>query len=389
MKTNILFFSRMTTTFIFWGVIFVLLITGCKDDINITNNSTNNFNKEKLVETIIAEVRKEIDDYIACSSFSQFDIDSAKLQEMIMDPGAVELEDLLTDPSTIAWATQFLGGTLEGGIIVIRNVLYFMEEGHTPELFTNGWNGLNCDDSITLQCVSGSATSIVLCTDATPTGVSFSFNDCVRSGNVYNGMVSLEAVPGDISAVKMGFANYTYSADGEISGDVEFDIDSGTAFEISLQAAQELQVISHGGPGDGAPSCASLLGITTLGLTLDATQNTLAMDGRRVTMDGTYSLTTINSDLYYSSDSTCLCPNADAGIEFEFSNPLGRDGETATARIVFEASVEDHLCARAVVTMLDWPTECSFAENASADCGKLSTEKLLSLTLSSLCVPVE
>ncbi|MBU1535633.1 hypothetical protein KKF84_09950, partial [Myxococcota bacterium] len=59
------------------------------------------------------------------------------------------------------------------------------------------------------------------------------------------------------------------------------------------------------------------------------------------------------------------------------------------ARVVFGAPAREDLCANASVTMLDWPTECSFAENASQDCGKSSTERTLSLALSSLCVPLE
>jgi hypothetical protein len=387
MQNTTFFFLKNLIVPILFSTFIILSISGCDGD--TISNTTNNFSKEDLADIIVDKVSEEIDDYIACSSFSQFDVDTEKLKEMIMSPGAVNLEDLLTEPSTIAWATQYLGGTLEGGIIIIRNVLYFMEEGHTPSLLTNGWSGLNCDDSITLACVTGYATSTVLCTDSIPTSIKFEFNDCVRSGNVYSGTVSMQSVPGDAPAVKIGFEDYKYSADGEITGLVEFNINSGTALEIALQAEQELQIISYGGPSEGAPSCASLLGITTMGLSLQETENTLTVEGRRETMDGIYALKTIQSHLWWPSENNCLCPGLNGGVEFDFPNPLGQEGETVTARVIFGAPQEEHLCSHATVTMLDWPSDCSFAENASSDCGKLSTERILSLTLSSLCVPVE
>ena len=172
-------------------------------------------------------------------------------------------------------------------------------------------------------------------------------------------------------------------------GEVVFDIDSTDELSFSLQAEQELQIVAYGGPSDDAPSCASRLNLTTFGLSVQEEQGVLAAEGSRETIDGTFGLKTIQDDLWWPSSRNCFCPGAGSGIEFDFPRPLGREGDVAKARVVFEESQQAHLCAEASVTMVDWPSDCSFVESPTSDCAKRSTERMLGYVLSALCVSFE
>lgn len=349
----------------------------------------NYFSQSELAEKIADQVRAEIDDYLTCSNLGNLDVDVDSLKDLLSNPGEISPEDFLVELADVGWATQFLGGSLEGAILVSTNLNSLIQSEHVASLLTNGWDTFSCGSAIELQCLSGTATSTILCNETTPSGIELQFNQCERSSQVQTGQVMVSTIPNNGSAVRVGFENFYFSDNGQLDGDVTLDINTGLPFSLYLDAEKSLQIISYGGPGDDAPSCASRLTLNSFGLNVTNEEVGLSLDGARETNKGTYGIQTIQNDLSWSTNPNCLCPNAGSGLSLEFPAPLGRGDETASAQITFGEPNYSALCASVSVTMNDWPQECSILESPASDCGRGSIERILGYAFSALCISLD
>lgn len=347
------------------------------------------FSQSELAEKITDRVQAEIDDYLICSNLDNLSFDVGSLKELLSDPGEISPEDFLVELADVGWATQFLGGSLEGAILVSTNLNSLIQSDHVASLLSNGWDTFSCDSIIELQCISGSATSTILCNDTTPTGIQIDFNQCERSSQVQTGQVMVSTVAGNSSAVLVGFENFFFSENGQLEGDVTLDINTGLPFSLYLDAEKSLQVISYGGPSDDAPSCASQIDINSLGLNISNEEVGLSLNGSRQTQKGSYGIQTIQDDLSWPTNPSCLCPNAGSGLILDFPAPLGRSDETATAQITFGEPNYSALCASVSVSIEDWPQECSILESPASDCGRGSIERILGYAFSALCISID
>jgi hypothetical protein len=370
---------------LFGGIIALVVFgsTACGTDL------PDYFGQSELAEKIADQVQAEIDDYLICSNLDNLNVDIGSLKDLLSDPGEISPEDFLVELADVGWATQFLGGSLEGAILVSTNLNSLIQSEHVASLLTDGWNTFSCGSVIELQCISGSASSTILCNGTSASGIQLDFNQCERSSQIQTGKVMVSTIADNSSAVQIGFENFFFSENGQLDGEVTLDINTGLPFSLYLDAEKSLQIVSYGGPGDDAPSCASLLTIDSFGLNVTNEKVGLSLNGARETQKGTYGIQTIQDHLAWPTNLNCLCPNAGSGLSLEFPAPLGRSDETASAQITFAEPNYSALCASVSVTMNNWPQECSILESPASDCGRGSIERILGYAFSAMCISID
>jgi hypothetical protein len=228
----------------------------------------------------------------------------------------------------------------------------------------------------------------VQCAEGKAHGITVAYSDCTLSGATYNGTVQVAAVDGDASAADLTFSDFSTSKNKVLMGALRLNLDGGSAVALSLESGDSFKIVSHGGPGDGAPSCAQSLTINVLRVSAGDGTATVELDGVHETNDGMTGLKTKGAHMTWKEPVNCLCPIAGSALEMEISNPLGDADDTAIIDLSYEPSSSPALCTSATVTATQWPTECSLVEKISADCGRAATEKILTPTLSALCVAI-
>jgi hypothetical protein len=77
-----------------------------------------------------------------------------------------------------------------------------------------------------------------------------------------------------------------------------------------------------------------------------------------------------------------------SGLQVSVPKPLGRADQTATMRVTYGEAAQG-LCATAKEELVDWPTDCSFLENPTSDCGKSAAREVIEPLLTAMCQPLE
>ena len=212
------------------------------------------------------------------------------------------------------------------------------------------------------QAASGTATDIVL-----------AFDDCVLRGQKKDGAIQLTRdLDNDVATFEVGVVDDETRA---MHGAGLLDIGHDDAFTIAL--TDGFAVVDHGGVDTGL-SCGAELRMSDAGFDIDDDTATLTLALTHDTRDEHFAMATTNPVVF---DGGCGCPRPGASIVMDVPRPLGRDGETGRAEITWRASDDDNACAKAVVTLSQWPTSCA----VGGDCGKAATATALSTLLTAFC----
>jgi len=295
-----------------------------------------------------------------------------RLRDVLHDPDAEALADVLLDPADLASLVARGGPQLEGAVVVAQNLRRLVDSGAGADLLAHGWDGVQCDEPQVLSCTAGTVTSSVGCTAGTATDIVLAFDDCVLRGQKRDGAIQLTRdLDNDVAGFDVAVVTDETQA---VQGAGLLDIGHADAFTIAL--TDGFVVVDHGGI-DAGLSCGAELRLRDAGFDLADDTATITVALTRDTRDEHLELATTSPVIF---DGACGCPLPGAGIVMDVPRPLGRDGETARAQITWSASNDVNACAQANVTLSQWPLSCGVG-----DCGQAATAAAMTSLLSALC----
>jgi hypothetical protein len=363
---------------VLWGA------SGCGDELKDAGDKVKDGGREardKLAEKIEAELV----DFLECEKNVRPST-IQRIKTLLRDPEALTLKDLVSAPEDVAQIIGMAGLTVEGYVILLRNLELLFSQGHASQLLTQGVGSLNCEETLTLACTAGTGTTKVLCPVNQPRQIESSFAGCFLSGRKHDGQMRFTLPPGEGTNVKVEFDRLVLDEVTRVVGDVTLQLGaSSSAQSFSFEAMQGLEFISHGGPTSGR-SCGELLRLERMAFLNQPERLQVGFKGNKQTPKESYAIETFGpSDLNWSKPIDCPCPQPGAGMRITVPKPLGRADQTATMQVTYAAG-DGATCAVARVEMLGWPTECSFLENPRSDCGKKAAEEVVAPLLSAMCL---
>lgn len=311
-----------------------------------------------------------------------------RIRAVLHDPGADELRALLLNPQDLASVVALGGAQVEGPVLLARNVLRVVETGAAADLLANGWDGVSCDEPVTLACTAGEETSTVRCDGAAASSITLSFAGCTLGGTVADGALTLSRIPGDDGVAALSFEGLTFDEVQRLEGalllDVPLEPGAGDGSLTALVASPDtLSVVEHGGLASGL-SCAAETTFDRAGLSVTATDAIVEAQARHLTPDQVVGVETFGEHLRFG-DRLCGCPLPGSGMLVDVPRPLGRAGEIARARVTWAAATDAGACADAKVTLEDWPSTCDGVQDVSGDCARAATEQTLERLFDALC----
>lgn len=356
-----------------------LVLSGCSDV-----EETGDEARDRLA----AKIEAELVDFLECDGGVRPST-IARLQQIIKDPKQLKLKDLVVAPEDVAGLVGMAGLSVEGYVLLAQNFLLLFEQGHVKSLIEQGRDGLMCDDVLTLACTAGTGTTKVLCPQGGTRTIESSYSGCVLRGRKHEGKMWIAVPAADQTSAQVTFGGLVLDEVTAITGDIALDLDATkTSQTLTLGEASELQIVSHGGPSGGR-SCGEQLTVSRLELGNTPMEAKIGVKGDKRTVDATYALETFGpSQLSWAKPFACACPGVGSGLQVSVPRPLGRADQTATMRVTYGAGAAGS-CATARVELVDWPTDCSFLENPTSDCGKSAARDVIEPLLTAMCQPLE
>jgi hypothetical protein len=367
------------------GCVCVATLAGCgdvdgaKDKVKDTGASAR--------DKIAAKIEAELVDFLECDGGVKPST-IARVRELLRDPDELSLGDLVAAPEDVAELVGVAGLTVEAYVLLAKNFLLLFEQGHLTTLVEQGADGLTCGDTITLACTAGTGTTQVLCPAGQARTIRSSYTGCVLSGTRLDGVMTVAIPATDMTSALVSFDGLVLDEVTRVVGSAALDLDATkSAQTLAVQAMSGLQLISHGGSG-GGKSCGETLTLERLELGNEPARARVGFKGSKASVDATYALETFGAeDLAWDKPFACACPRPGAGLLLSVPRPLGRAGQTASMRVTYGAAAAGS-CAVAKVEMVDWPTDCSFLENPTSDCGKGAAQDVIAPLLTALCQPL-
>lgn len=362
-----------------------LLCAGC-DEVEEAGDKVKEGGEEARAK-IAAKIEGELLDFLECDGGLRPST-VERLKAVLRDPDTLSLDELVAAPEDVAGLVGMAGLTVEGYVLLARNLALLFEQGHVEALIAQGADGLSCDDTITLACTAGTGTTRVLCPPGEPRTIESTYSACVLQGRKLDGQMTIAVPEADETSAQVTFNGFTVDEVTQVVGAAALDLEATSdAQSLALDAMAGLQIISHGGVASGR-SCGETLTLERLGLANTAQVARVGFKGSKRTPDATYALETFGADeLSWAKPLACACPAAGSGVTVSVPRPLGRADEVATMRVTYGAAAAGS-CATARVEMVGWPTDCSFLENPTADCGKGAAEEVIEPLLTAMCQPL-
>ena len=302
-----------------------------------------------------------------------------RLRAVLEHPSADTASAFATNPQDVATLVALAGPEAEASVIVTRNVLRAADGA--PDLLTSGWDGVPCDEPMTLACTAGEESVAVSCTHGKPTHIALTFDKCTVTGMVIDGDVTLER-DGDSGAHAV-FSALSIDETKVVNGAIALRFDDATSFQASVRTADGLTIVDHGGPKGGL-ECGEELRFDVLAFTTSKSgkEARVELGGSKQTVEETYGVATFGDHLHF--DGSCGCPMPGSGIAFDMPRPLGKEGAVAHAKVTYTAPDDAKAsCAKANVELEGWPTSCS---GLGDDCGKGATAQSAAALLTAFCV---
>lgn len=296
-----------------------------------------------------------------------------RLQEVLRNPNADDIAALLLNPADLAGLIAQGGPQLEGAVVVAQNLRLLVDSGAGADLLAHGWDGVQCGERQVVACTAGRVTSTVGCTAGLPTDIVLAFDSCVLQGFKQDGALQLARdLDNDVASFDVGIVNNEIQV---LQGAGLLDLGHADAFTVAL--TDGFSVVDHGGMAGGL-SCGAENRLSEAGFDLADDTATVTLALTHDTRDEHLAFATTSPVVF---DGHCGCPLPGAAIVMDVPRPLGREGETARASISWSESDDDNACARANVTLSDWPTDCL----VGGDCAKAATASAMTKLLSAFC----
>ncbi len=296
-----------------------------------------------------------------------------RVVEAIKDPSFDDLAAVLLNPADLATLVAQGGAQLEGAVVVAQNLRLLADSGAGADLLANGWDGVSCGDPQVIACTAGQLTSTVDCTAGVATSVVLAFDGCVLRGTTADGALEFTRdLLDDTASFDLGVVSNETRL---LQGAGLLDLSDADAFAFAL--TDGFAVVDHGGLAGGI-ACGAESRVSEAGFDLTRNTTTVTLALTHDTPDEHLAMATTSPVVF---DGQCACPLPGASIVMDVPRPLGHDGETAHASITWSASDDDRACARADVTLSDWPTECL----VGGDCARAATASAMTRMLSAFC----
>ena len=341
---------------------------GCADAVMASVAGAFSAPGEQIAETLEALLL----DKVTCSGIARPST-MQRLRGALAAPDAGMLAELLLNPADLASVVARGGLQLEGAVVVAQNLRLLVDSGAGADLLAHGWDGVRCDEPQTIACTAGTVTSTVGCTAGIATDIVLAFDSCVVQGEKKQGVVAFTRdLDDDSAAVDVALVeDETRVVDGG------FLLDVGHAGAFMLALSDGFAVVDHGGRAGGL-SCSAETRLTDASFDLDDDTATITLALSHDTPETHLAMATTSPVVF---DGRCGCPQPGSGIVIDVPRPLGRDGETARARITWSESDNDDACAQAHVTLTEWPTDCAIG----GDCAKAVTAATITTLLTAFC----
>jgi hypothetical protein len=296
-----------------------------------------------------------------------------RLLTVIKDPSVDDIAALLLNPTDLADLVARGGAQLEGAVLLAQNMRMLAETGAGADLLAHGWDGVQCGEPQVIACTAGTVTSTVDCAADAPSSVVLAFDACVLRGTLVDGALQFtrDALE-DTAAFDVGIV----SDETRLLRGAGF-IDVGDADAFTFALTDGFAVVDHGGIASGL-SCGAESHLSEAGFDLADSTATITLALAHDTPDKHVAMATTSPVVF---DGRCGCPLPGASVVMDVPRPLGRDGQTAHANITWSESDDDNACARATVTLSDWPTDCV----VGGDCAKAATASAMTRLLSAFC----
>jgi hypothetical protein len=308
-----------------------------------------------------------------------------RVKDVLHDPTGDEIAALLLNPQDLATVVALGGAQVDGPVLLARNLLRVVDSGAGRDLLDGGWDGVSCGSPVAFACTAGEGATTVTCDGAVALSIALSFDGCTLDGTIYDGALTLDRVAGDDTVAALAFAGFTLDETDAIEGALLLDVGQGSdAFAASVSSPDILEVEEHGGLAAGL-ECSAETTFETAGLVVDATSGVVQMKASQAEPDATMGIETFGDHLAFGDPLACACPLPGSGVLVDVPRPLGREGETARARITWGASAD--ACSAPHVLLEDWPPSCAGLEDVNGDCAKGATESTLTRLLGALCAP--
>ncbi len=338
--------------------------------------------RDRLAKKLEDEVR----DYLVCAGMDRPNTLS-EVASLLRDRDKIGLQELLMAPDNLAQLVGMAGATVEGQLLLARNLQQLAQQGLIQKLIQEGSAAISCGETAPVLCTSGQALTRAVCDGQALKHVEADFHGCMFGGTQRQGVVRVMPDPSDRSSLTFHFDDLQSGPLESLSGALVLDVDLSVDAQ-SFSLISQLGLISRARGGhDGAFSCGQTQTLNLLSVDRAEGELAIGLAGRRQTKDATYQLETFGDHLSWRADHACTCPVAGSGLRLGVPKPLGRADQVATLEVRFVPGASG--CSKIDATLVDWPTQCSVTESVLRDCGKSAAEALLSPLLDTLCQPLD
>ena len=307
----------------------------------------------KVFDDVIGALADAVFEKLACEEIVRPST-LTRLRAVLENADAATIQALLLNPQDLASIVALGGWQVEAPVIVARQL----------------WSGLS-----TVSCdVDGAAAAVHL-----------SFTGCSLGGTVYDGALSFTRVVDDNARAGLGFAGFTLNEIRRLDGQLQVKVGAGPdAFVAAVTAPSVFAVIDHGGL-DAGLECGAETTFEAVAVDIANDHAVVQMIALRADENGSVGIETFGNHLSFGDPAQCGCPQPGSGAFIDVPRPLGRAGESARARITWQASTDPSLCSLPQVQLESWPTDCDVLVDVDGDCAQGATESSLGLLLGALC----
>jgi hypothetical protein len=315
-------------------------------------------------------------DFLACDEIARPST-LERLRALLDEPTTDEAIALLTAPEDLASLVAMAGPQVEGTVILARNLHLAATAGHGEALLRDGWDGLACDDALTLACTAGTGTSTVACVDEAVSGLTLDFDRCTLDGRLLDGpLVFNREADG---RARVGGAGFSVDEVRTIEGELLVGVGAGPA--LSAEDSDGVAFVDFGGP-EGGLSCGERLAAERAVLEVEGTAVRLELEGTHTTTDGQVGLVTRAGHVRVADLAACACPDAGSVLQLSLDDVVGGAGP-GVLEVSWSGSGSDGGCRDVAVAATTWPEGCS---GFGDDCGRAAIEGTLAGLLQAFCV---
>lgn len=326
-----------------------------------------------------ARLEDALFDHLACDEVAR-PATLARLRALVDDPTTDEAIALLTAPEDLASLVAMAGPQVEGTVFVARNLHLAATAGHGQALLDDGWDALDCADTVTIACTAGTGTSAVRCDDGvSPSGLTLDFDGCTLTGRLLDGPLVFNREPDD--RARVGGAGFSVDEVRTIEGELLIEVGPGGSGLAAEDAGAGVAFVDFGGP-EGGLSCGERLTADRAVIDVDGAAVRLELTGRNTTTDGEVGLVTKAAHVQITDAAVCACPDAGSAMELRLDSVLGGP-DPGVLEVAWSGNGGDGTCRTVAVTATTWPTDCSGLDD---DCGKGAIEATLGAMMSAFCV---